>query len=73
MAQRNCEAYGVSDKVSWVRGDVFKGSFDKVGAVFLSPPWGGPGGIKNNNFDATHALPGVSWCVLSSIMHVQYA
>ena len=44
MAQRNCEAYGVSDKVTWVLGDVFKHPIDKVDAVFLSPPWGGPQG-----------------------------
>jgi tRNA G10 N-methylase Trm11 len=62
MAKRNCEAYGVADRVSWLVGDVFKCAVDKVDSVFLSPPWGGPGGIKSSGFDATHPLPGVSWC-----------
>lgn len=63
MAQRNCMAYGVSGKVSWILGDVFKASVHKVDAVFLSPPWGGPGVIKGNSFDASDTLPGLSWWV----------
>lgn len=63
MARRNSEAYGVSHKVAWVRGDAFSSPIDKVGAVFLSPPWGGPTGARKTSFDATQPLPGVTWCV----------
>lgn len=72
MAQRNCEAYGAGDKVSWLLGDVFESLIDKVDAVFLSPPWGGPGGATGHDFDATHALPGVSWSVLTHFRCVDF-
>lgn len=59
MAQRNCEVYGVTSGVTWLHGDVFKSYIEPVDAVFLSPPWGGPGADSCNVFDATTPVDGL--------------
>jgi trimethylguanosine synthase len=47
-ARHNAAIYGVLHKIDFVCADFFelvntRWKFEEIGAVFLSPPWGGPG------------------------------
>ncbi|CAD6186265.1 unnamed protein product [Caenorhabditis auriculariae] len=59
-ARQNAKVYGVEDRISFICADFFhvaatwtknKERAPKVDAVFLSPPWGGPGYLNTKEFD----------------------
>ncbi|KAK4770525.1 hypothetical protein SAY87_031057 [Trapa incisa] len=51
-AKHNAAIYEVDDKIDFVRGDFFLLAPKlKADAVFLSPPWGGPGYSKVRTYD----------------------
>lgn len=56
MARNNAEIYGVSDRITFIHGDVFevlKEMGDEgIDLVFMSPPWGGPDYISKPVFCA---------------------
>ncbi|OLL22635.1 Trimethylguanosine synthase [Neolecta irregularis DAH-3] len=57
-AKHNAEIYGVADKISFLNADFFAvRSKLKADAIFLSPPWGGPGYIDQQVFDLEQMSP----------------
>lgn len=65
-ARENAKVYGVEDRIEFVCGDFFHfaakwtndiGKPIEVDAVFLSPPWGGPGYLKSKDFDLDDLTP----------------
>ena len=56
MARNNAQIYGVSDRITFIHGDVFevlKEMGDEgIDLVFMSPPWGGPDYISKPVFCA---------------------
>ena len=60
-ARNNARIYGVSAKISFIRGDFFslipQLRESPVSAVFLSPPWGGPGYRDDRVFDLNGMRP----------------
>ena len=60
MCKNNARVYGVDHKISFILGDFMRlsrSSFGplnedpRVDVVFLSPPWGGPAYINQDEFD----------------------
>eukprot|EP00438_Fugacium_kawagutii_P031931 Skav214806 [mRNA] locus=scaffold740:204280:207832:- [translate_table: standard] len=53
-ARHNAGIYGVADRISFVHDDFvhFAETYEgpKIDAVFLSPPWGGPGHLECSHF-----------------------
>jgi trimethylguanosine synthase len=61
-ARHNAAIYGVSHKIDFVCADFFalvdtRWKFEEIGAVFLSPPWGGPGYREDLVFDVETMQP----------------
>ncbi|KAK6336633.1 hypothetical protein TWF718_009429 [Orbilia javanica] len=62
-AKHNARIYGVEDKIEFVKADFFeftknwKGDVE-LGAVFLSPPWGGPSYKHDEVFNLEHMTYG---------------
>lgn len=62
MARRNCEVYGVADRVQFVLADArdYLRSEEcerlRPDVVFLSPPWGGPDYLAADEYDAESTL-----------------
>ncbi|KAF9572370.1 Trimethylguanosine synthase [Mortierella alpina] len=57
-AKHNAKVYGVEDRIEFICGDymtLIPGL--KADAVFLSPPWGGPGYLAQDEFDIKHDIP----------------
>lgn len=56
MARNNAEIYGVSDKITFIQGDVFEVlnemADEQIDLVFMSPPWGGPDYVSKSVFCA---------------------
>uniref|UniRef100_A0A182QZE0 Trimethylguanosine synthase n=1 Tax=Anopheles farauti TaxID=69004 RepID=A0A182QZE0_9DIPT len=57
MAKHNATVYGVADRIDFIVGD-FMQLTDRLRAdvVFLSPPWGGPGYLKEEVYDLEQSL-----------------
>uniref|UniRef100_A0A182JU33 Trimethylguanosine synthase n=1 Tax=Anopheles christyi TaxID=43041 RepID=A0A182JU33_9DIPT len=57
MAKHNAAVYGVADRIEFIVGD-FMQLVDRLKAdvVFLSPPWGGPGYLKDEVYDLEQSL-----------------
>ncbi|XP_053680017.1 trimethylguanosine synthase [Anopheles nili] len=57
MARHNATVYGVADRIEFIIGD-FMQVADRLRAdvIFLSPPWGGPGYLKNEVYDIEQSL-----------------
>ncbi|XP_052902734.1 trimethylguanosine synthase [Anopheles moucheti] len=57
MAKHNAAVYGVADRIEFIVGD-FMQLVDRLQAdvVFLSPPWGGPGYLKEEVYDLEQSL-----------------
>ncbi|XP_049299907.1 trimethylguanosine synthase [Anopheles funestus] len=57
MAKHNASVYGVADRIEFIVGD-FMQLADRMQAdvVFLSPPWGGPGYLKEEVYDLEQSL-----------------
>lgn len=54
MARNNCDVYGVTHAVEFVLADslqLMRSPHLRVDAIFLSPPWGGPGYAKFKQYD----------------------
>lgn len=52
--RHNAELYGVGDKISYVHDNFMTldpHNYPKADAVFMSPPWGGPGYVMETNFN----------------------
>ncbi|KOC61766.1 Trimethylguanosine synthase [Habropoda laboriosa] len=57
IARNNARIYGVDDRIDFVVGDFLKLAPKLMAdVVFLSPPWGGPGYIKNETFDLNNIM-----------------
>jgi trimethylguanosine synthase len=61
-AKHNAEIYNVLDKIEFIVGDVFELIRNndprlKADAVFMSPPWGGPGYKSHEIFDLETMMP----------------
>ncbi|KAF9950487.1 Trimethylguanosine synthase [Mortierella alpina] len=57
-AKNNARVYGVEDRIEFICGDymtLIPGL--KADAVFLSPPWGGPGYLAQDEFDIKTDIP----------------
>ncbi|KAG9323037.1 hypothetical protein KVV02_001692 [Mortierella alpina] len=57
-AKNNARVYGVEDRIEFICGDymtLIPGL--KADAVFLSPPWGGPGYLAQDEFDLKNDIP----------------
>ncbi|KAF3935920.1 hypothetical protein ABW20_dc0107237 [Dactylellina cionopaga] len=55
-AKHNAKIYGVEDKIEFIKADFFKyaeqwDNATEIGAIFLSPPWGGPSYKYDKIFD----------------------
>ena len=51
-ARQNAQVYGVADKIEFIEGDCLELMKDyQADAIFLSPPWGGPGYQRQELFD----------------------
>ncbi|KAG0028046.1 Trimethylguanosine synthase [Podila clonocystis] len=57
-ARHNARIYGVEDRIEFICGD-FMTLIPKLkaDAVFLSPPWGGPGYLKQDEFNIKTDIP----------------
>ncbi|XP_035901703.1 trimethylguanosine synthase [Anopheles stephensi] len=57
MAKHNATVYGVADRIEFIVGD-FMQLVDRLRAdvVYLSPPWGGPGYLKEEVYDLEQSL-----------------
>ncbi|XP_050081381.1 trimethylguanosine synthase [Anopheles maculipalpis] len=57
MAKHNATVYGVADRIEFIVGD-FMQLADRLRAdvVYLSPPWGGPGYLKEDVYDLEQSL-----------------
>ncbi|KAI9234917.1 MAG: RNA cap guanine-N2 methyltransferase-domain-containing protein [Podila humilis] len=57
-ARHNAKIYGVEDRIEFICGD-FMTLIPKLkaDAVFLSPPWGGPGYLKQDEFNIKTDIP----------------
>lgn len=57
-ARHNAKIYGVDDRIEFICGD-FMTLIPRLKAdvVFLSPPWGGPGYLAQDEFDIKHDIP----------------
>uniref|UniRef100_A0A182U5G1 Trimethylguanosine synthase n=1 Tax=Anopheles melas TaxID=34690 RepID=A0A182U5G1_9DIPT len=57
MAKHNAAVYGVADRIEFIVGD-FMQLVDRLQAdvVFLSPPWGGPGYLKDEVYNLEQSL-----------------
>uniref|UniRef100_A0A182PK87 Trimethylguanosine synthase n=1 Tax=Anopheles epiroticus TaxID=199890 RepID=A0A182PK87_9DIPT len=57
MAKHNAAVYGVADRIEFIVGDFIQLA-DRLQAdvVFLSPPWGGPGYLKDEVYDLEQSL-----------------
>ncbi|XP_058830544.1 trimethylguanosine synthase-like [Topomyia yanbarensis] len=57
MAKHNATVYGVADRIEFITGD-FLQLADRLRAdvIFLSPPWGGPGYLKDEVYDLESSL-----------------
>uniref|UniRef100_A0A182SHY9 Trimethylguanosine synthase n=1 Tax=Anopheles maculatus TaxID=74869 RepID=A0A182SHY9_9DIPT len=57
MAKHNATVYGVADRIEFIVGD-FLQLADRLRAdvVYLSPPWGGPGYLKEEVYDLEQSL-----------------
>ena len=56
--KHNAEIYGVQDKIEYIVGDFMElASTLEADAVFLSPPWGGPGYQSAKVFDIETMIP----------------
>lgn len=54
MAEHNARIYGVAEYIDFVQGDFFalaQGGTLRPDVVFLSPPWGGPSYLAQDEFD----------------------
>lgn len=54
MAEHNARIYGVAEYIDFVQGDFFalaRGGTLRPDVVFLSPPWGGPSYLAQDEFD----------------------
>ncbi|XP_043260752.1 trimethylguanosine synthase [Colletes gigas] len=57
FARNNARIYGVEDRIEFIVGDFFQLAPNLIGdVVFLSPPWGGPGYIKDESFDLSKIM-----------------
>ena len=57
LARNNARVYGVEDRIEFIVGDFFKVSEKLIAdVVFLSPPWGGPGYVKEETFDLNNII-----------------
>ncbi|KAH8264257.1 hypothetical protein KR038_005426 [Drosophila bunnanda] len=59
MAKHNAGIYGVAHKIEFIQADFLQFAVSSrihPNAVFLSPPWGGPGYQKQPNFDIERNL-----------------
>ncbi|KAA8909476.1 RNA cap guanine-N2 methyltransferase-domain-containing protein [Sphaerosporella brunnea] len=61
-ARHNAAIYGVLPKIDFVCADFFalvdtRWKFEEIGAVFLSPPWGGPGYRGDHVFNVETMQP----------------
>ncbi|KAG0198056.1 Trimethylguanosine synthase [Mortierella sp. GBA30] len=57
-ARNNAKIYGVDDRIEFICGDfmtLIPGL--KADVVFLSPPWGGPGYLAQDEFDIKRDIP----------------
>ncbi|KAK2576626.1 hypothetical protein KPH14_005293 [Odynerus spinipes] len=57
LARNNARVYGVEDRIEFIVGNFFDLApklFADV--VFLSPPWGGPGYVKDETFDLDNIM-----------------
>eukprot|EP01128_Nolandella_sp_AFSM9_P002715 TRINITY_DN1309_c0_g1_i1.p1 TRINITY_DN1309_c0_g1~~TRINITY_DN1309_c0_g1_i1.p1 ORF type:complete len:245 (+),score=40.11 TRINITY_DN1309_c0_g1_i1:60-737(+) len=58
MARHNAKIYGVEDRIQYIHGDFMKLAETLVAdAVFLSPPWGGPGYLSVDQFWLDSMVP----------------
>ncbi|KAF7273595.1 hypothetical protein GWI33_013703 [Rhynchophorus ferrugineus] len=72
LAKNNAAVYGVVDKIEFIVGDFLQLAEGlKADAVFLSPPWGGPAYLKQQQYDLDTMLQPVSFsqlfCAATSI------
>ncbi|CAO3566703.1 unnamed protein product [Mortierella alpina] len=57
-AKNNARVYGVEDRIEFICGDYMTLIPRlKADAVFLSPPWGGPGYLAQDEFDLKNDIP----------------
>ncbi|KAF9286305.1 Trimethylguanosine synthase [Mortierella alpina] len=57
-AKNNARVYGVEDRIEFICGDYMTLIPRlKADAVFLSPPWGGPGYLAQDEFDIKNDIP----------------
>lgn len=58
LARHNARVYGVEDRIEFIVGDYLQVAPSLTAdAVFLSPPWGGPGYSRHNVFPLSSLLP----------------
>lgn len=58
MARHNATIYGVADRIEFIVGDYFELAHSlKADVVFLSPPWGGPEYLSQNEYDLETLQP----------------
>uniref|UniRef100_A0A182NDK1 Trimethylguanosine synthase n=1 Tax=Anopheles dirus TaxID=7168 RepID=A0A182NDK1_9DIPT len=57
MAKHNATVYGVADRIDFIVGDFMQlAGRLRADTVFLSPPWGGPGYLKEEVYDLEQSL-----------------
>jgi trimethylguanosine synthase len=73
MARNNCQVYQVDHKVHFITADVFDvlAQLDtRADAIFLGPPWGGPGYLDLIEYDVSRDMPiDLRRLVLESLKH----
>ncbi|XP_050442118.1 uncharacterized protein LOC126846570 [Adelges cooleyi] len=58
IARHNAEVYGVADRIEFIIGDFFDLAPTLKGdVVFLSPPWGGPELMNQEEFNLSNIMP----------------
>ncbi|KAF7385918.1 hypothetical protein HZH66_011760 [Vespula vulgaris] len=57
LARNNARIYGVEDRIEFILGNFFDIAPKLIAdVVFLSPPWGGPGYVKNETYDLDNIM-----------------
>ncbi|ODQ77846.1 hypothetical protein BABINDRAFT_40730 [Babjeviella inositovora NRRL Y-12698] len=77
--QNNTRVYGVQEKVSFIHADwvefaqqqeEIKRLSSTVDIIFSSPPWGGPGYVKNKTFDLDLLQPAPLKAILQTFLRI---
>ena len=77
MARENAKLAGVADKIQFIRAEAVeylnqKAATIKPDAIFLDPPWGGPGYVENEQFPLDGFNPSGKVLLDLALEHAKY-